>query len=122
MPSKQTSSATSRKPAQSARSSAAARGRGASGTGERDEHYDLISVLYHALQGADTCGQYLEDARRVGDRDLVSFFEETRAEQAERAATAKQLLVSRLELDAESEELEEEDEEDELEEEDEDED
>jgi hypothetical protein len=31
-------------------------------TGTRDEHYNVISVLYHALQGADTCGTYLQDA------------------------------------------------------------
>jgi hypothetical protein len=28
-------------------------------TGTRDEHYNTISVLYHALQGADTCATYL---------------------------------------------------------------
>lgn len=118
MPSKQTSSAANRKPAQSARSGAAARSTsGTSGTGQRDEHYDLVSVLYHALQGAETCGQYLEDARRAGDRELVSFFEETRAEQVDRAAEAKQLLAARIEVDSESEELEEDEDEDELEEE-----
>ncbi|HEY2922136.1 MAG TPA: hypothetical protein VGK77_24410 [Candidatus Binatia bacterium] len=28
----------------------------------RDEHYDLVSVLYHALQGDDTLAQYIDDA------------------------------------------------------------
>jgi hypothetical protein len=31
-------------------------------TATRDEHYNVISVLYHALQGADTCATYLQDA------------------------------------------------------------
>jgi hypothetical protein len=65
-----------------------------SGSGERDENYDLISVLYHALQGADTVGQYLADAQ--GDEELREFLEETRAEYAARAAAAKELLASRL--------------------------
>jgi hypothetical protein len=31
-------------------------------TGTRDEHYNLVSVLYHALSGADTCERYALDA------------------------------------------------------------
>jgi hypothetical protein len=85
-------------------------------TGERDENYDLISVLYHALQGAETISQYMEDARESNDEELLSFFEETREAYIERAAEAKQLLASRLEG---SEDEEDEDEEDEDEEEDE---
>ena len=27
-------------------------------TGTRDEHYNLVSVLYHALNGADSCDHY----------------------------------------------------------------
>lgn len=36
-------------------------------TGTRDERYDLISVLYHALKGADTCNMYALDAEAAGD-------------------------------------------------------
>ena len=43
-------------------------------TGTRDEHYNVISVLYHALQGADTCGTYLQDAEQAGDQELAQFF------------------------------------------------
>jgi hypothetical protein len=45
-------------------------------TGTRDEHYNVISVLYHALQRADTCATYLQDAEHAGDRDLAPFFRE----------------------------------------------
>ena len=31
-------------------------------TGTRDEHYDLVSVLYHALHGAENCDIYATDA------------------------------------------------------------
>lgn len=94
MATKQTSGSEVRK-SQGTRSGAAARG--ASKTGERDEHYNVISVLYHALQGADTISKYIEDARSARDQELVSFFEETRAEYAERAQRAKQMLATRLE-------------------------
>jgi len=65
-------------------------------TGERDDAYGLISVLYHALQGAETYTQYVADAERAGDEALVQFFTECRSEEAQRAARAKELLANRL--------------------------
>jgi hypothetical protein len=64
---------------------------------ERDDTYDLISVIYHALQGADTVSQYLEDARRTGSHELVAFFEECRTEHNRRALRGRRLLAARLE-------------------------
>jgi hypothetical protein len=40
----------------------------------RDEHYDLVSVLYHALQGDETLNQYIEDAEAADDDELVEHF------------------------------------------------
>ena len=109
MASKQTGSGSeTRKTATTQRGGAAAQ------TGERDEHYDVISVLYHSLQGAETCARYIADARNARDRELLSFFEETRSEYAARAAQAKELLAGRLERsaeDLEDEELDDEDDE-----------
>lgn len=65
-------------------------------TGERDENYNLISVLYHALQGAETVAQYVTDAEGKGDEQLAQFFEEARGSYVELAQQAKQLLASRL--------------------------
>ena len=45
-------------------------------TGTRDAPYNVISVLYHALQGVDTCATYLQDAEHAGDQDLTQFFRE----------------------------------------------
>ena len=39
-------------------------------TGTRDEHYNVVSVLYHALQGADTCDQYALDAEAEGQAGI----------------------------------------------------
>ena len=45
-------------------------------TGTRDEHYNLISVLYHALHGAENCNTYALDAEAAGDKRLAEFFRE----------------------------------------------
>jgi hypothetical protein len=126
MPSKQTaanperSSSSGRKqPPVSAATASASASRAS--TGVRDENYALVSVLYHALQGAETIDQYIEDARSAEDDELVEFFEQTKETYVDHAAEAKALLAARLEGSEEDEE-EGDDEEEEDEEEDEDED
>jgi hypothetical protein len=69
----------------------------ASATSERDDTYGLISVIYHALQGAETCGKYIEDARQAGNQELVDFFEQARDEQNRRALLGRRLLAVELE-------------------------
>ncbi len=61
-------------------------------TGTRDEHYNLVSVLYHALQSADTCDHYAMDAEAAGDERLASFFRETQSIQTQVAERAKEML------------------------------
>ena len=65
-------------------------------TGTKDEQYNLISVLYHALQGADTCATYLQDAERAGDQDLAPFFREVHGTYQQLADRSKTLLRQRL--------------------------
>lgn len=86
-------------------------------TGQPDEDYGLISVLYHSLQGAETYSQYARDAEKSGDELLTDFFKSVRDEEVERAARAKELLADRISDDyaedesVEGEELDESDEE-----------
>jgi hypothetical protein len=61
-----------------------------------DHVYGLVSVLYHALQGAETYERYIDDAEQAGDDELVRFFEQCRDQENERAAQAKRLLVDRI--------------------------
>ena len=61
-------------------------------TGTRDEHYNLVSVLYHALNAADTCDRYALDAETAGDERLAAFFRKTQALQTGVAEEAKQHL------------------------------
>jgi len=80
-----------------------------SATPETNETYGLVSVLYHALQGAETYTQYVNDARKSGDQELVDFFQECRDELNEQAVRARQLLATRLEDDIDDDEEEEDD-------------
>lgn len=64
--------------------------------GTTDVVYDLISVAYHALQGAQTYGTYAVDADEVGDQELAQFFRETAEEDRRRADRAKELLRGRM--------------------------
>jgi hypothetical protein len=56
--------------------------------------YNLVSVLYHALQGADLYQQYASDAG--SDQDLANFFREVQQQEQQRAERAKKLLAIRL--------------------------
>lgn len=65
-------------------------------TNTPDPHYDLISILYHALEGAQTSARYVADANQVGDQELAQFFTQAQQNQVACADRAKQLLVRRL--------------------------
>ena len=66
-----------------------------------DPTYGIVSVLYHALQGAQTYQQYSNDARQAGDSELQQFFDNCQKEEHARALQAKSLLMDRLEADEE---------------------
>jgi hypothetical protein len=65
-------------------------------TGTKNVTYDLISVLYHALQGAETYAQYSKDAHDRGDPILGEFFDQVQNEMKQIAARCKALLATRL--------------------------
>jgi len=64
-------------------------------TGTTDVTYNLVSILYYALQGAETYDQYISDAEQKNDKDLAQFFRDTKEENQRRADRAKQLLAQR---------------------------
>ncbi|WP_013322453.1 hypothetical protein [Gloeothece verrucosa] len=67
-----------------------------SNTGTQNPHYNLISVLYHLLQGAETYDQYIQDAEREGDQELADFFKNLKQASSSTADKAKDLLRQRL--------------------------
>jgi rubrerythrin len=65
-------------------------------TGTRNTIYDLVSILYHGLQGAETYEMYVADAEKSGDAELAQFFREVQKEEQKRSNRAKELLSNRL--------------------------
>lgn len=66
-----------------------------SNTGTSNQYYNLVSILYHSLNGAQTYDTYIRDAQQSGDNDLAQFFREVQQEDQRRSERAKQLLVQR---------------------------
>jgi hypothetical protein len=79
--------------------------------GTQDHEYALVSVLYHALQGAQACEQYVNDAERNDDPELASFFQDCIRDQQQRATRAKELLAGRIGVEEEDDDDETDDEE-----------
>jgi hypothetical protein len=63
---------------------------------QRDQVHGVISVVYHALRGAETCAEYVRDAEAAGEEELVRFFEEVQDEHLTLANRAKRLLGAYL--------------------------
>ena len=69
---------------------------GSRNTGTSDATYNLISVAYHALQGAENYERYAQDAQQQGDQELASFFRNAQEQARQCADQAEQLLAGRL--------------------------
>jgi hypothetical protein len=65
-------------------------------TGTRNDTYDVIAVLYHALQGAENCQTYLRDAQ---DGQIRDFFQQALQSQRQLADQGKQVLQQLLQKD-----------------------
>jgi hypothetical protein len=65
---------------------------GEHGTPASDVVYDLVSIQYHALKGAQAYDKYLEDAR--GKDEVVKFIQQVKEEDAQRAIRAHELLIT----------------------------
>lgn len=65
-------------------------------TGTDDVSFNLVSVLYHTLQEAETLEKYIRDAEATGDQDVISFFRDIQDANRRRSERAKQLLQRTL--------------------------
>lgn len=59
-------------------------------TSVSNQYYDLVSVLYHALEAAQTASTYLQDVQ--GDQQLSQFFQQVQQQNNNLAQQAQQLL------------------------------
>lgn len=64
-------------------------------TGTSDPTYNVISVVYHALQGAETIQMYIDDPET--DDELKTFFGQVQQGYRRAAEMGKGLLVQRIE-------------------------
>ena len=71
-------------------------GQGQQQTGTRNETYDVIAILYHALQGAENCQTYLRDAQ---DGQIKDFIQQALQTQRQLADQGKQVLQQCLQKD-----------------------
>jgi rubrerythrin len=71
-------------------------GPGKKATGTKDVVYNLVSIIYHALQGAETYALYVSDAEQAGDKELAQLFREVQQDEKARSDRAKELLAARL--------------------------
>jgi hypothetical protein len=67
-------------------------------TGTPNPVYDIVSVMYHALQGAETYDRYVADAEARSDGELADFFREVQAQNSAIARRARVLLRSRMDI------------------------
>lgn len=65
-------------------------------TGTDNQQFDLMSVMYHALEGAAVYEQYIQDAKEAGDENLANFFQEVKETNCKFADRAKEMLLQRL--------------------------
>jgi rubrerythrin len=61
-------------------------------TSASNTSFNLVSVLYHALEEAQTTTAYIQDAQQQNKQELVSFFQEIQQQANSRAQRAHQLL------------------------------
>ncbi len=55
-----------------------------------DVVYDLVSIQYHALKGAEVYDRYIDDAH--GHEDVVEFIRQVQEEDSRRAVRCHELL------------------------------
>jgi hypothetical protein len=64
-------------------------------TGTSDPTYNVVSVVYHALKGAETIQDYLDDEGT--DDELRKYFGQVQQGYRRAADMGKQILVQRIE-------------------------
>jgi hypothetical protein len=65
-------------------------------TGTQDKDYNIIWFTEQCLSNALRLEQYIGDAQRAGDQELVEFFQRAQGESRKGAEQGKQLLAARL--------------------------
>src|ERR671916_2120571 len=62
----------------------------------KDKNYNLIAVLYHSSDNAESLKAYIQDAEQDGDQELADFFGGILENNLKAAQSAKEMLLARL--------------------------
>jgi len=65
-------------------------------TGASNLEYDIVAEMHELLQGNEALTQYIDDARKAGDRDAEQCFQEIQAQNQKNVASLRSLLVKHL--------------------------
>ncbi|MHB1133346.1 MAG: hypothetical protein ACYC4L_13305 [Chloroflexota bacterium] len=65
-------------------------------TGASNIEYNLISLLYHTLQGNENLTKYEQDAKEAGDNEAAQLFRELRESNKQILDRGRQLLGTRM--------------------------
>jgi hypothetical protein len=65
-------------------------------TGTKDKNYNLIWYTEQCLDNALRMENYVQDAERDGDNELVELFRKAQADSKKGAEEGKRLLASRI--------------------------
>ena len=63
-------------------------------TSTDNTYYNLVSVLYHALETAQTSASYIQDAQQSNNQQLAQFFQQVQQQANQTANQAKQMLAN----------------------------
>ena len=59
-------------------------------------YFDLVSLVYHSLQAAQTYATYLNDAQQSGNQQLVQLVQQMQQQNNQWAQQARQLLSQHM--------------------------
>lgn len=61
-----------------------------------NEKFDLVSALYHLMDGAQTYGAYIKDAKQANDQEAAQCFSEMKQQTEKDIERLRGLVVKRL--------------------------
>lgn len=61
-----------------------------------NEQFDLVSALYHLMDGAQTYGTYIRDAEQANDQEVAQCFRDMKQQSEQDIEKLRGLVVKRI--------------------------
>lgn len=69
-------------------------------TGATNLEFDLISVLYHCLEGNQAITQYIRDAQNQNDQETLQCFQQIQQQNMQNVNQLRNILTKRVQSNA----------------------